>query len=374
MNNKDKSGDLIIGIILLVCFAIYFIIDEPFLLSLLIPISIILFLIYDSGTNKRDTYFKSKRVLLGTVALVGFMTILFFYMFNSDFEVFGYERDFYVNLGVFLVFVSAFFAWFSKQVIPISFIEDDDRLVQETMYEDYDFQTLGEVYAYRGITFKDETGNSFTIKDLHKAKGKITSSELVTNDLEMVALNDKEHLKFYYEKLIYDFYKVLSDNSRKLTNEHLLKLYGYNFTFIKRVKSEDELKKLLKKESLLYSKIYHFLEKDMKNPEINISLNIENICKDNLYCLELILISAILMVRQYMNFPVGDLMKYVKTKKDKNFIGCFSSLPADYSNVNSTSASASGIAYYFIYYKLHLIWFTSNTDREIIKRWVRIKD
>lgn len=370
MNNKNNSGDLLIGLVLLVCMSVYFIINEPFLITLLIPICFVLFSIYVSGTTKRDTYFKSKRVLLGSTALIGLITLCIFYLFDKDFLIFGFERDSYMFIALLFVLYSAFFAYFSKKLIPISFLDDDDRLVQETMYEDYDYKTLDETYAYRGISFVDQNGSKITPDTLKRANGKIKSLELNVLDLEMVALNKKEQLKFYYEKVIFDFYRVFTNGS-KLTNNTLLQLYGYNFTFNKKLNDIDEFKIALKNESLFYYKIFEFLEKDMKNKDILIQLNFKNIYKDNLYCLEFILISAILMVRQYMNFPVGDLMKYVKTKKDKNFLGCFSSLPADYYNVNSTSITPSGIAYYYIYYKLHLNWFSTNMDSTIIKRWVK---
>lgn len=370
MNNKNNSGDLLIGVALLIIFCIYSIIKEPFLLNLLIPMGLILSFIYISGTNKRDTYFKSKRVLLGTTLGVGAFTISLFYLFDKDFIVFGYEKDYYLKYAIFFLFVSCFFAIYSKRFIPISFLEDDDRLVQETMYEDYDYKTLDQTFAYRGTKFIDKNGKKISANKIDSAKGKIKSIELSIDDLELVALNKNDELKFYYQKLIFDFYKILINDSTKLTNDKLLKLYGYNFTFVKDLKNIEELKEAFKKESLLYYKIFTFLEIDMKNKDINISLKFENIYKDNLMCLEFILIAAILMVRQYMNFPVGDLMKYIITKKDKNFIGCFSSLPADFNNVNSTSISASGIAYYYLFYKLHFDWFNSSLDTDVIKRWV----
>lgn len=370
MNNKNNSGDLLIGVFLLIIFCIYSIMKEPFLLNLLLPIGLILMLIYISGSNKRDTYFKSKRVLLGTTLGVGVVTIFLFYIFDKDFMVFGYEKSDYLKYAIIFLIISSFFAIYSKKFIPISFLDDDDRLVQETMYEDYDYKTLDQAFAYRGTKFVDKEGKKIPAEKIANAKGKIRSIELTIADLELVALNKNDELKFYYQKLIFDFYKILINDSTKLTNEKLLKIYGYNFTFVKNLKNVDELKEAFKKESFLYYKIFEFLELDMKNKDINISLKFENIYKDNLMCLEFILISAILMVRQYMNFPVGDLMKYINSVKDKNFIGCFSSLPADFNNVNSTSISASGIAYYYLFYKLHSDWFNSNLDMDIIKRWV----
>lgn len=372
MNNDKNGGDLVIGFILFFAIGIYFIIDDPFLLTILFPVALVMLFIYISGTNKRDTYFKSKKVLLGTTLGVGFFVIMLFYLLDSDFEYFGYEKTFYLSLSLIFLFVSAFLNWFAKMATPISFLGDDDRLVQETMYEDYEYKTLSETYSYRGVKFKDEDGKKVTSKTIDKASGIITPLELDITDLEMSALNSQDKLKFYYEKLIYDFYNNITKNN-KISNQKLLALYGYNFTIKSKLRNLGQYKKALKSESFLYYKIFEFLEKDMKRPEINITLNFRNLYVDNLHCLELMLISSILMVRQYMNFPVGDLMKYVATKKEKNFMGCFSSLPADFANVNSTSISPSGIAYYYVFYKLHLNYFNSHTDKEVAERWIKFK-
>lgn len=372
MNNKNNSGDILIGIIFLFIFALYSIINEPFLLSLMLPISLILIFIYVSGTNKRDTYFKSKRVLLGTTFGVGGITIVLFYLYDKDFLIFGFEKNSYISYAIFFLIISCFFSLYSKKFIPISFLDDDDRLVQETMYEDYDYKNLEQTFAYRGTKFIDKSGTKLVVDKIDQAKGQIKSTELTIQDLELVALNKNDELKFYYQKVIYDFHKILIEQKSKINNDKLLIIYGYNFTFVKDLKDINDLKEAFKEESFLYYKIFEFLEIDMRNKDINISLRFENIYKDNLMCLEFMLIAAILMVRQYMNFPVGDLMKYVVTKKDKNFMGCFSSLPADFNNINSTSVSASGIAYYFLFYKLHLDWFNSNLDSDVIKRWVNI--
>jgi hypothetical protein len=55
MNNKNNSGDLLIGLVLLICMSVYFIINEPFLITLLIPICFVLFSIYVS-LNPKEFY------------------------------------------------------------------------------------------------------------------------------------------------------------------------------------------------------------------------------------------------------------------------------------------------------------------------------
>ena len=89
------------------------------------------------------------------------------------------------------------------------------------MYEDYEYKTLSQNFLHRGIKFRDEKGNKITAKNIDQAEGMLTPTELDITELEMVAINKKDELKFYYEKLIYDFYKVfINDKTLKnLNNE-----------------------------------------------------------------------------------------------------------------------------------------------------------
>lgn len=373
MNDNDgkKSLDNFIGIMVGLMMVLFFIFKEPFLMVILLPATIFAFIVYTNGSPKRDEYYKSKFNILIVVIICAVVPILFYYIADDSFEQFKYEQDYYVILAFLLCVVSLFFVWFSKRVIPISFLHEDDRIVQETMYEDYDYSTLSDVYSYRGVKFRDEKGNKCTSSNvLNKASGKLTSTLLDIHDIEIEVLNTDGKLKFYYEKLIYDMYNDFVLNRLK-KQDLMMKRYGYNLTFDKSIRNVVDFRNSLAKESLLFSKIFSFVEKDMKNESLQLRLNLGNILKDNFYCLELSLIAAIMMLRQYANFPVGDMPKYVKSKKDKNFIGCFSSLPTDYKNLNSTSVSASGIAYYYIFYKLHIKWFNEASNKEVIDRWLK---
>lgn len=365
--NEKNAADLFIGVILAIGLLIYFIFADPFLLWLMFPVLFLIIIVWTSGTSHRDEYFKAKKTLMLTVATVGFMALAAYYFKDVDFTFFAYNQNGYVLFAALLVCCSLFMGWFTKKTIPISFLKDDDRLVQETMYEDYDFQTLGDTYAYRYSKFIDSNRKKLSPAKVLEAQGDLTPLELTTHDIEMEAINDKDELKFYYEKVIYDMYNDLLQGGKN--QNKMLEQYGYNLTIIHGIKSQAHFKEVLKEHSLLYYKIFCFLEDDMNKDFISIKLRWKNLYADNLHCLEMCLISSILMVRQYMNFPVGDMAKYVKNTKDKNFLGCFSSLPADFANVNSTSVSASGIAYYYIYYKIHLDWFLKDTQG-VEERWL----
>lgn len=365
MEKKD-SGDKIFGVILLIILVVYLAFTTSFLLTIVIPIGLVILYILFSGSKHRDEYFKAKGNLIIGIVGLGVLVVMVFYFVDEEFDNFFLYQDKYVYLAGLLLALSLFMNWFTKQSLPISSVIDDDRLVQETMYEDYDFRPLGDTFLYRGMKFRDSDNNKISPDTLEKAKGSLTPTDISSQDIEMVALNKKYDLKFYYEKVIYDMYHSFMAGK---TDVKLLELYGYNLTIIKGIEDISGFEKALKNESLFYYKLFQFLKADMNNPALGLKLNWKQIYVDNYYCLEFCLISVILLVRQYINFPVGDLAKYISNTKDKNFLGCFSSLPADYVNVNSTSVSASGVAYYYIYYKIHLDYFTKNTEEEFCKRW-----
>lgn len=367
MNDKNVA-DLWIGVAASIAAFIGFIFLDPFLLWIIIPTLIFSTIVYGSGTTHRDEYFKSKKNLIATVFVVGFMTLATYYFMDSDFVFFPYNQNFYVFLAGNFVAVALFLNWFTKKAVPISSVDDDDRLVQETMYPDYGFQSLGDTYLYRYAKYKDEKSKDvLKPQDIFSSEGVLTPKELNVYDVEMEAINDDNELKFYYEKVLFDMYNDLLQGGKK--QERMLEQYGYCFTVVDGIKSHEHFKEVLKEHSLLYYKIFCFLEADMKKSYIGIKLRWKNIYADNLHCLEFCLISVILMVRQYMNFPVGDMAKYVRTTKDKNFLGCFSSLPAELGNVDSTSVSASGIAYYYVYHKLHLEFFRRDVAA-VEERWL----
>lgn len=367
MDNKGQ-GDLLIGIFLAICLFIAWIFSDSFVMWIIVPVGFLTAWVWASGTHQRDEYFKAKKTLIATVLVMGMIAGSAYYMLDRDFIFFPYNQNYYVALAGVFVALSLFFKWFGKKIIPISSVKDDDRLVQETMYEDYDFQSLGDTYSYRYKKFEDGDGRKgLTPKKVFNASGELTPRELSIQDIEMEAINKNDELKFYYEKVIYDMYNDLLSGSKN--QNKMLEMYGYCFTIVPNIKSQAHFKEVLKEHSLFYYKIFCFLEKDMQKDFIGIKLRWQNLYADNLYCLEFCLISAILMVRRYMNFPVGDLAKYVKTSKDKNFLGCFSSLPADMGNVNSASVSASGIAYYYGYYKIHLESFLKDAEG-VEGRWV----
>jgi hypothetical protein len=368
---NDKNGlERLLAVVAGILILVVVVFVKPYMALLFLFVGVVVFTIYNSTSNKRDEYYKARNNLMFIVASVGFLVACFYYLHHDSFLLFDFHQSSFVLYSYLIFALSLFLLWFNKRAVPISFLSDDDRMVQETMYEDYDYQTLGEAFAYRGLKFRDELGNKITPKTASKAVGKLSITELRIDDLEMVAINSKGSLKFYYEKLIYDMYNdLIFNNGGK--QEDFRKIYGYNFTIKKGLKNIVDFRNALKDESLLYSKIFYFLEKEMNNPAINLKLNFRKLYVDNLCCLELCLIASILMVRQYVNFPVGDLMKYVKTPKDINFMGCFSSLPADFSNVNSTAINPKGCAYYYIFYKLHLAWFVKVGDKEVVRTWVK---
>lgn len=363
---KKGIGDKFFAIILLIGLVIYIAFTTSFLLSIVIPIGFVILYVLFSGSKHRDEYFKAKGNLIMGIVLLGALVMSVFYFLDDEFESFALYQDKYVYLSSVILVIALFMNWFTKQSLPISSIHDDDRLVQETMYEDYDFRPLGDAFLYRGMKFRDIDGRKISPDNIEKAKGILTPTEISSQDVEMVALNKKYELKFYYEKVLYDMYHSFLLGK---TDIKLLELYAYNLSIVKGIKDIDGFEKALKKESLFYYKLFQFLKADMNNPALKLKLNWKQIYADNYYCLEFCLISVILLVRQFINFPVGDLAKYVRTTKDKNFLGCFSSLPADYMNVNSTSVSASGAAYYYIYYKIHFEWFIKSTEEEFCAKW-----
>jgi len=363
---KKGSSDKFYGVLLFICLVLYITFTTSFLLSIVIPVGLVILYILFSGSKHRDEYFKAKGNLIMGVTLLGAIVVGTYYFLDEEFENFFLYQDKYVYLAVFLLLVSLFMNWFTKQSLPISSVEDDERLVQETMYEDYDFRPLGDAFLYRGMKFRDSDGRKISPDTVKKAKGVLTPTEINSQDVEMVALNKKYDLMFYYEKVIYDMYHSFLQGK---TDLKLLELYGYNLTIVKGIKDIDGFEKALKKESILYYKLFQFLKADMNSHSLKLKPNWKQIYADNYYCLEFCLISIILLVRQFINFPVGDMAKYVTTTKDKNFLGCFSSLPADYANINSTSISPSGVAYYYVYYKIHLEWFTKCTEEEFCAKW-----
>ncbi|MDQ1340804.1 MAG: hypothetical protein QG567_1962 [Campylobacterota bacterium] len=366
---NEGSLDIYIGILLGFFLFLYFIITDPFLLVLIIPLSLYILIVLFSGTTLRDAYFKAKKNLLLTVAVSGFFVLAFYYFLDSDFTYFVFNQDSYVAIALFLVLLSLFLNWFSKRSIPISFLGDDERLVQETMYEDYSHKQLGDAYLYRMASFRDSKRELHAPDELHVVRSADwVAAELSVLDLEMEAIDSRDRMKFYYEKVVFDMFNDFCEGCKD--SQKMLIMYGYNLTIVKGLKDIKRFEEALKKESFLYYKIFKFLEKDMNNPSIKIQMNWQNIYSDNYHCLELCLMSIILMVRQYLNFPVGDLAKYVVTKKDKNFIGAFSSLPADFANINSTSVSASGIGYYYTFYRIHYKWFAEDQSA-VLARWVK---
>lgn len=365
MDRKDNA-DKFFAVLLLIIFAIYLAFSHTFLLAVFIPVGLIILYILFSGTKERDEYFKAKRNLILGVLLLGVVIFFIYYFYDEEFNTFMLYQDKYVYLTCLFFLIALFMNWFTPKSIPISSVNDDDRLVQETMYEDYDFRTLGDAFLYRGIEFKDSNGKKVSANNLQRAKGTLIPTEISAQDIEMVALNKKDDLKFYYEKVIYDMYNSFLNGK---TDLKLLEMYGYNLTIVKGIKNTEEFEQVLKNTSLFYYKLFQFLKKDMNSHSLKLKLNWKQLYADNFYCLEFCLISIILLVRQFINFPVGDMAKYVRSTKDKNFLGCFSSLPADYFNVNSTSASPSGVAYYYIYYKIHLEWFTKCTEEEFCAKW-----
>ena len=365
--NKENSGmDSIIGIGLIIIIFIWAMVISPIYLFVLIPIAIMIFVIFSSSLSQRDEYFKSKNAIMGTTAGIGVLGAALYFLNKDDFDYFWIYQNNYILISMIFVMISAFGLIYYKKFIPVSFIKDDDRFVQQTMYRDYDYIDLRDRFAYRGLKFRSEDGEKYTPQTLIKAKTPYKSTELSIFDLEVEAVNDKDELKFYYQKLIYDFYNDFMFDKNK-NAEKLLCLYGYNITVVYNLRSISAFKKALKKESLLYYKIFSFLELDMK--KIGIKINFKKIYNDNYCSLELTLLGIIQYVRLFANFPVGDFGKYVLTTKDRNFLSAFGSLPTDYQNISSTTIAPLGIGYYYLFYKIHYNWFVSIEAKEFEKEW-----
>lgn len=367
MNQKDGGLDTIIGYFI---FAVLFVIGifmSPIYLTVIISGAIIAFIIFTASTSNRDEYYKSRQNLMLTVGGLILLVCSFYFLIEDDFTAFYYNQDFFIEISLLMVVISGFSLLFYKKMIPFSFLKEDSRFVQQTMYKDYNYIGLKDRFAYRGVKFLDKNFTKFTPNTLKKVKNDFKSTELDIFDLEVEAVNKTSgELQFYYQKLIYDFYNDLFFNKNK-NNQKLLKMYGYNLSIIHNLKNIEEFKEALKKESLLYYKIYYFLELDIK--KIKIKINFEKIYYDNKHCLELTLIGIIQLVRFYSNFPVGDLGKYCETIKDHNFLSAFSSLPTDIRNIKSTTIAPMGIGYYYIFYQLHLDWLNKTTNEEFIRIW-----
>ncbi len=371
-NQSATPQDKFIFIFLAIILLFVGIIADAFLLVLIIPSIMVIAGIYFSSDAKRDEYLKAKRAAVFAVLFVSIINFLGYFLYDDFFNALVFNQDSIVYLSAFMLLASMFIKWFSKRAIPVSFLEDDDRIVQETMYEnDEDIAAgynLKNAFLYRSTRLKDGNGQIFDAKDIHKAKGELTPVELDISDIEIEALNGKGELKFYYEKLIFDMYNDFITNNDPKTQEKFEKYYGYNFTIDHGLTTEEDFVKALKETSLFYYRVYQFIKKDANNKDTSIEFRFDLMYIDNFHCLEFVLVTMFLMIRQYVNFPTGNLGMYVKTPKDKHFLGLLASLPANFYATNTTSSSASGVAYYYTYYAINKKRFQN--IKETIKRYV----
>lgn len=362
---QNRLGMILVGVLL---FAVLFWV-EPYFTIVFLPTFLTALVVSSATRTERDEYYKARIGILIAVLVAGFLSMGFYVTTNSWFENSAlYENTLLVVL-ILCVLGSAGLVWMSKRVVPVSFMKDDPRIVQETMYEDGNYDiSLGRTFAYRGSKFQDlATGRILKRNELKYAKGELKPLELESDDVETEAINDKGELKPFYQSAVNALFNDMVLHGGK-NQAKLERLYGYSFTVRKDVVSESDFEIALKETSLFYAKIYEFLKKDCNNPDVNIKFKFEPMYIDSMQCLELTLMLMIHMLRQYTNFPVGDMAKYIKTSKDKNFLGCFSSMPSEFFNTGSTSIAPPGIAYYFTYYSLHEERF-KNT-KAVIKRYI----
>ena len=371
MNNKENGLDtfmmyLILGISIVVVLFI-----APIYLTLVIPFSIILLLLHTSSSSDKDEFREAKKnIIFSTLFVVGMSGSIYF-IFSADFIGLNYfyQGYFYVYLALFLLFANIFIFMYRKKFFPLSFLKDSDIFVQQTMYADYKYMTLKDKFLYRGTKFINSKMSKLKAKDI-KSKNirDIKSTELSIFDIEVEAVNKKGELLFYYQKLLYDFYNLFFMETYTIQNVNYLKMhYGYSLTCSYTIENEKEFENKLQEVSLLYSKIWEFLKLDMK--KVNVHINIIKVFENNRNCLELSLLFAIEWMRFYVNFPVGDLAKYVKTVQDRNFLSAFSSMPTDYKNIQSTTIKPMGIGYYYLFYQLHLDAFNDMSDDEFVNEY-----
>jgi len=370
---KEDGGDKISFYIMAAILIIGIIFYKPFVIVILLPSLFILFNVVVTGSEQRDEFFKGRLALTWACLFLALIVFVIDYEMQNSFKNLIYSQNSLVLYGIIPFFISLYLMMYGKRILPISFLNDAPELFkQETMYEDDNFRDLKLAYLYRGVSFKDEYGRKLTPKKIAKADSKvdISSTKIDTFDIETVILDDNEHLKFYYEKLIFDLYNDFVAN-KGANQDKLEKYYGYSFTIRKDVINEKDFEEALKETSLLYYKIYTFIKKDMDSDVVSKSFRFENMYKDSFHCLELTLMLMIEMLRQFMNFPVGDFPKYVKNRKDMNFIGAFASLPSEFYLVTTTSIAARGVAYYFVFYKIHAKRFEDAAGT--VKRYVANK-
>jgi hypothetical protein len=342
----DNLTIWLIGVVLFVVLIIY----DIFLLTIFIPGFIAMMIVFSVTSKEKNEYYKAKQVLTLSLAFTLVVIMSFYYLFQNFFETPLKDASYILFLSAFFM-LSVAFLWLNKRVVPVSFLEDDDRIVQETMYEDGDYtQNLQRAFAYRGTLFKDGVGKKIKPTEIHKAKGTLIPLDLDLWDVETEAVDKNGELKS--QAAIFNLFQDLVLNEGK-NQKQLEKYYGYCYTIELTVRNEKEFAEALKNTSIFYYKIYEFLKKDCDHPQVQVDFVFQAMYLDSLRCLEITLMLMIHMTRQYMNFPVGDLSKYVRTTKDKQFLGAFASLPSDFYSPGTTSVAPAGVAYYYAYYAIH---------------------
>jgi len=366
--NKNYTQERLGVILVAVLIALVLFWVNPYFIIVFLPIFMTALAVVSLLRSERDEYYHARKNLLIAVFLVGFLGMAFYLITNSLFEyAFLHTLALSVVLGAGVLFGFGLL-WATKRATPVSFLKEDPRIVQETMWEDGNYDlTLGKTFAYRGLTFQDlATGKKLKRHEIKYAKGELKPLELDVDDVETESMDDMGVLKPFYQAAIVALSSDLSKGGQM--QAHLESLYGYSFTIRKDVACEKDFEKALAGTSLLYSKVYYFLKKDMAHPDLKVSFNFEAMFIDNLYCLELTLMLMIHMARQFVNFPVGDMAKYVQSQKDKNFLGAFGSMPSEYYAPDTTSVAGPGIAYYYVYYVLHRERFEN--QKETMARYI----
>jgi hypothetical protein len=325
---------------------------DIFLLTIFTPIFIAIIVLISATSKEKNEYYKAKQFILLSLVLLSFLIMSIYFIVEGFFTNPIKGFPFILTIS-FLFVLAAGFLWMNKRAVPVSFLADDDRLIQETMYEDEDYtQTLQRAYAYRGTVFLDDAGSKIKPNQVSKAKGNLIPLDLTLYDVETIAVDKSGHLKSFYQDAVLNLFTDLVLNEGKKQTQ-FERYYGYCFTVDHSIKSEKEFAEKLKEESLFYYKIYEFLKKDCDHPQVKVKFNFQAMYLDNLRCLELTLMLMIHMTRQYMNLPTGNFAKYSRTKKDKQFLGAFSSMPSDFYATGSTSVAPAGVAYYYAYYAIH---------------------
>lgn len=372
---KENGPDITLYVLAIIA-GIVGIFYMPETLVFLFFLAVAMFFVVSSGKNERDEYHKAKKELKWVVLFVGGFCFLLYLML---FKIMKIEAGaFHIIVSFLLFIVGVIYLRYFKRAYPVRFLQDDERFVQEKMY-DYIEGDLDASFAHRVL-------KSMKLPNKPRAYPTLVT----TKEINHIAYDElKGVMPLGVQKAVIE---ILNEGfSGGKNNDYLIKSYGYCFNVLnKDIDTIEKFETFLKEFSHFYFMVYTVITTELKS--VKKELNYKQIKEQHKGIVELMMLAMLHAARYYKNVPAGN-MGGALFKKDRNnyianlwqyhkdrkiytqnyaLLAAIYALPSDIKDVTSTTVGAAGVAIYFGYYKINEEFFQNHTEEEIIKKWVKI--